>query len=223
MKAAGEERYQGDWSFWARWNSMFRLSIWFLRGFWYRLFFKSSSGIVLVGPSARILFSNRLSAGRNLVIEKGVELNCLSTRGIHLGDKVSIGAYAIIRPSNLYGGAVGEGLKMGNRSNIGPYSYVGCSGFIEIGNDVMISPRVNLFAENHKFDDAKIPMKDQGVAVGKIVIEDDCWIASNSTILANVTIGRGSVVGAGSVVTKDVPPFSVVAGNPARIIKTRKA
>jgi acetyltransferase-like isoleucine patch superfamily enzyme len=56
----------------------------------------------------------------------------------------------------------------------------------------------------------------------KVVIEDDCWIASNSILLAGVTIGKGSVVAAGSVVTQDVPPYSVVAGVPARVIKNRR-
>ena len=54
-----------------------------------------------------------------------------------------------------------------------------------------------------------------------VKIEDDCWIAANSIILAGVTIGKGSVIAAGSVVTKDVPAYSVVAGVPAKIIKSR--
>lgn len=85
----------------------------------------------------------------------------------------------------------------------------------------MMSPGVSIFAENHNFSDTHIPMKDQGVTVSFVVIEDDCWIASNSTILAGVTIGKGSVVAAGSVVTKNVPPYSVVAGSPATVIKSR--
>jgi acetyltransferase-like isoleucine patch superfamily enzyme len=64
-------------------------------------------------------------------------------------------------------------------------------------------------------------MKEQGVTQKGIVIEDDCWIAANSIILDGVTIGRGSVVAAGAVVSKSVPPYSVVAGVPARIIKSR--
>jgi len=64
-------------------------------------------------------------------------------------------------------------------------------------------------------------MKDQGVTVQFVTIEDDCWIAANSIVLAGVTIGKGSVVAAGSIVTKDVPPYSVVAGAPAVVIKSR--
>ena len=66
-------------------------------------------------------------------------------------------------------------------------------------------------------------MKEQGVTRQFVVIEDDCWIASHSVILAGVTVGRGSIVAAGSVVTTDVPPYSIVAGVPARVIRPRQA
>lgn len=85
----------------------------------------------------------------------------------------------------------------------------------------MMSPGVSIYAENHNFSDPTSPMKDQGVTVEFVTIEDDCWLASNCIILAGVTVGKGSVIAAGSVVTKDVPPYSVVAGSPAVVIKSR--
>jgi acetyltransferase-like isoleucine patch superfamily enzyme len=177
--------------------------------------------MVLVGAGASIRYAKYLKAGKDLIIEDYAEVNCLSHRGIILGERVSIGKFAIIRPGNSYGGEIGEGLKIGDHSNIGPYSYIGCSGYIEIGNNVMISPRVSIYAENHVFDRTDITIKEQGVQRQFVKIEDDCWIAANSIILAGVTIGRGSVVAAGSVVTRDVPPYSVVAGVPAGVIKQR--
>jgi len=138
-----------------------------------------------------------------------------------MGERVSIGKFAIIRPGNSYGGEIGEGLKIGDHSNIGPYCYIGCSGYIEIGNNVMMSPRVSIYAENHVFDRIDTTIQSQGVHRQFVKIEDDCWIAANSIILAGVTIGKGSVIAAGSVVTKDVPPYSIVAGIPATIIKQR--
>lgn len=89
-------------------------------------------------------------------------------------------------------------------------------GGIIIGNDVFIGPKVNLITINHD------PNPDNRSATyGRpIVIEDKVWIGINSTILPGVRIGYGAIVGAGSVVTKDVPAMTVVAGNPARIIKT---
>jgi acetyltransferase-like isoleucine patch superfamily enzyme len=86
----------------------------------------------------------------------------------------------------------------------------------------MMSPGVRIFAENHRFADPTVIMKEQGVTRARVVIEDDCWIASGSTILAGVRIGRGSVVAAGAVVTKSVPPYSVVAGVPARVVRSRE-
>jgi acetyltransferase-like isoleucine patch superfamily enzyme len=134
---------------------------------------------------------------------------------------VTIGKHAIIRPTNIYGSAIGEGLKIGNNSSIGPYSYIGCSGYIEIGDNVMMSPRVSIYAENHLFDRPDLTIKEQGVKREFVKIEDDCWIAANTVILAGVTIGRGSIIAAGSVVTKDIPPYSIVGGVPAKVIKSR--
>jgi acetyltransferase-like isoleucine patch superfamily enzyme len=198
-----------------------RLLIFLLRGCWHRLFFASSSGLVLVGKGVSIKYAHHLRAGKDLIVEDFVELNCLARQQIVLGERVSIGKFAIIRPTNGYGGETGEGLRVGDHSNIGPYCYIGCSGFIEIGRNVMISPRVSIYAENHVFDQTDIPMKEQGVKRQFVKIEDDCWIAANSIILAGVTIGRGSVIAAGSVVTKDIPPYSIAAGVPAQIIKQR--
>ncbi len=155
-------------------------------------------------------------------MEDYAEVNCLSSKKIVFGDRVTIGKFAIIRPSNIYGGEIGVGLKVGNNSNIGPYSYIGCSGYIEIGNNVMISPRVSIYAENHVYDNPNLLLKEQGVKVEFVIIEDDCWIAANSIILAGVTIGTGSVIAAGSVVTKSVPAYSIVAGVPAKVIGSRK-
>lgn len=211
----------GDWKKRDLFTTILRLTVFFIRGTYQRLFFKKSSALVLVGKNASIRYAHYLTAGKDLIVEDGAEINCLSKQGIVFGNRVTIGKNAIIRPSNIYGGAIGEGLLVGDNSNIGPGAYIGCSGFISIGKNVMMSPGVSIFAENHNFSDTSISMKDQGVTVSFVTIEDDCWIASNTTILAGVTIGKGSVVAAGAVVTKDVPPYSVVAGSPATIIKSR--
>ena len=201
--------------------TLWRLIPFVIRGVWERLFIGSAKGWVLVGKQVSVRYAGYLEAGNDLIIEDYAEINARSSRKIILGNRVTIGKYAIIRPGNLYGGEMGEGLKVGDHSNIGPYSYIGCSGHIEIGNHVMISPRVSIYAENHVFDEVTQTIKSQGVVRKNVIIEDDCWIAANSIILAGVTIGKGSVVAAGSVVTSDVPPYSVVGGVPARLIKKR--
>lgn len=88
-------------------------------------------------------------------------------------------------------------------------------GGIDIGNDVFIGPKVNLITINHDVN----PDNRSATYGRRIVIEDKVWIGINSTILPGVRIGYGAIVGAGSVVTKDVEPLTIVAGNPARVIK----
>ena len=219
-----QKRFQ-DWDKTSIFFSLLRISFNLIRGAYHRIFFKSSKGwMLLVGRKTVIRQARYLSVGKEFIAEDYCEINCLSKRGIVIGDRVSIGRYALIRPTNFYGGGeIGEGLKIGDNSNIGTYAYIGCSGYIEIGNNVMISPRVSIYAENHNFAELDLPMKEQGVTREFVKIEDDCWIAANSVILAGVTVGRGSIVSAGSVVTKDVPPYSIVGGVPAKIIRSRKA
>ena len=85
-----------------------------------------------------------------------------------------------------------------------------------------MGPRVNLLAENHNLDDRRRadqePRRDSR---SLIVMEDDCWLGAGSTVLAGVTIGHDSVVAAGAVVTKDVPPYSIVGGVPAQVLRER--
>lgn len=216
------DRFGEGWDTLSTLGVLCRMAIWGLRGSFKRIRFGSSKGfMLLLGKRVSIRQPSYLHVGRNFIAQDNCEINCLSKRGIRFGDKVTVGSFAVIRPTNLYGGEPGEGLKVGDRSSIGPYSYIGCSGYIEIGENVMISPRVSIYAENHIFADPKTPMIAQGVSRSFVKIEDDCWIASHSVILAGVTVGKGAVVAAGSVVTKDVPPYAVVGGNPARVIKMR--
>jgi acetyltransferase-like isoleucine patch superfamily enzyme len=220
-KLFGIDRFKDEWRYKDILWTLARLSIFFIRGSIRKFFFGKSSGMALIGKGVRILYSHNLLVGKDFIAEDYSEINCLAEKNIVLGDRVTIGKYAIIRPANMYGGEKGEGLRIGNNSNIGPYSYIGCSGYIEIGDNVMISPRVSIYAENHNYSNTTIPIKQQGITRQNVKIDDDCWIAANSVILAGVTIGRGSVVAAGSVVTKDIPPYSVVAGVPAKIISQR--
>ena len=217
-----KNRFQDGWSYQNKLITYYYLFFFFLRGLKIRFWIKSAKGLLLVGKNVRLFYPKNLQVGYNTIIEDGAEINCLSQQGIKLGNRVTIGKYAIIRPSNIYGGPIGEGLTMGDNSNIGPYNYIGCSGKITIGNNVMLAPRVSIYAENHVFDHPELLIRDQGVEKKEVIIEDDCWIAANSIILAGVTIGQGSVVAAGSVVTENVPAYSVVAGVPAKFIKSRK-
>lgn len=199
-----------------------KLFFMFIRGIWYYLLFKKVRGLVLVGKNVKIRNPWHISTNGTVIFEDYCEVQGLSKRGITFGKNVTVGRFAVIRPSGYYGREIGEGLLIKDNSNIGTFNYIGCSGFIEIGENVMLSPRVSIYSENHNFENTEIPMKVQGVTRGVTIIEDDCWIASNSIILSNVIIGKGSIIAAGSIVTKNVEKYSIVAGNPAKTIKKRK-
>ena len=186
-----------------------------------RLFLRDVKGLFLVGKHVRITHGRHISCGKMVKFEDYSEIHGLCADGLIFGDYVTVSRGVMIRPSSYYGKDYGAGLVMGEHSSIGPYGYVGCSGKIVIGKNVMFGPRCNLFAENHVFYDIEATIKSQGVNRRGIVIEDDCWIGANCIILDGVRIGRGSVIGAGTLVNKDVPPGSVMVDKRCRCVKER--
>lgn len=114
----------------------------------------------------------------------------------------------------------GKFIEIGNNSGIGMYAKV--PNDIIIGEDVMMGVNVTIFGSNHVFDRTDIPMRKQGMRKEQpVIIEDDVWIGSNSIIMPGRKISKGTIIGAGSVVTKDFPEYSIIGGNPARLIKSR--
>ena len=109
---------------------------------------------------------------------------------------------------------------IGKKSGIGENSIL--SGQVIIGDNVMIGPELMCYTTNHQTERTDIPMIEQGFAKMKpIVIGNDVWIGSRVIILGGVRVGDGAVIGAGAVVTHDVPEYSIVGGNPAKVIKNR--
>lgn len=94
-------------------------------------------------------------------------------------------------------------------------------GRIELGNSIGIGPYCVLRSSDHGFSDATVSFRQQPHVGGTIVIEDDVWLGSHVVVTRNVRIGKGSVIGAHSVVTKDIPPYSIAMGVPARVVKSR--
>lgn len=192
-----------------------------IRGLYKRIFLKETHGMLLVGKNVRITHGKHIRCGKNVKFEDFSEIHGLCSEGLNFGDYVTISRGVMIRPSSYYGGDYGIGLTMGEHSSIGPYGYVGCSGRITIGKNVMFGPKCSLFAENHVFSNKNSSIKSQGVQQKGITIEDDCWIGSNVTILDGVTIGKGSVIGAGTLVTKDIKAGSIVVDKREKTIRER--
>lgn len=111
-------------------------------------------------------------------------------------------------------------IKIGDNSSIGEYCRIRAN--VVIGNDVMMGPGVQIITENHIFEDMETPMRLQGDVNKNIFIGNDIWIGTNAIILPGVKIEDHSIIAAGAIVTKDVPKYAIVGGNPAKIIKYRK-
>jgi Acetyltransferase (isoleucine patch superfamily) len=191
-----------------------------VRGLFLKPFLKKSSGLIFIGSNVKVRHAYQLTAGKNLILEDGVSINALSEQGIILGDHVSIARNSILFCTGIIA-QKGTGITIGDRTGISARAYFAGQGGITIGNDVIMGPNVQVFSENHAFADPTLTIKEQGVIKDPVVIGNNCWIGGGATILAGVHIGDGCVIAAGSVVTKSVAANSIVAGVPAKVIKSR--
>ncbi len=115
---------------------------------------------------------------------------------------------------------ISKDITIGDNSGIGENSIIGK--YTTIGANVMMGPQCYIYTRNHRHDDTNVDMIEQGMEKWKPVnIGNDVWIGSRVTILPGVNIGNGVIIGAGAVVCKDIPDFTIVGGNPAKIIKHR--
>jgi acetyltransferase-like isoleucine patch superfamily enzyme len=112
-----------------------------------------------------------------------------------------------------------ERLRMGDAVSINRYSIVNAAGGITIGDHVMTGPRVTLYSQNHRFSDPDLPVSDQGYIRRPVRIGSNVWLAANVIVLPGVTIGDNVVAAAGAVITRDVESGTLVAGNPARLVR----
>ena len=127
-----------------------------------------------------------------------------------------LGNYSVVEDFSCLNNAVGD-IIIGSNSRIGLGNTI--IGPVQIGNGVNLGQRITISGLNHNYVDVDKTIASQGISTLTIVIEDDVWIGANSVILAGTNIGKHSIIAAGSIVTHSVPPFSVAAGNPAKIIK----
>ena len=148
--------------------------------------------------------------GKHSVIHRSARMDTPPYRVFSLGD------YSVIESFACINNAVGDVI-IGDHTRVGLHNTI--IGPVEIGSHVNLAQGITVTALNHNFSDANKRIDEQGVSTSPVTIEDDVWIGANAVILPGVTIGEHCVVAAGAVVTKDVPPHSLVAGVPAKVIK----
>ncbi|MBW4462880.1 MAG: acyltransferase [Nodosilinea sp. WJT8-NPBG4] len=179
-----------------------------VRKFLYPLLAKSWGKAPYIQAWVEILGANNIITGNNISILRYSLLNCnFENCLLRLGGNISLDRGVSIRLENNCT------IDIGDNTYIGPYSCLSGPGKVKIGRDCIIASMVGIYANQHHH----VGSRTEG-----ITIEDKCWIGSGAKILDGVTIGYGSAIGAGAVVTKDIPPYSVAIGVPARVLENRR-
>lgn len=151
-----------------------------------------------------------IKRGKGSIIRRNARLD------LNAGNKLIIGDRTIIENHVILNNGIGD-IEIGNNTMITSRGMI--LGPALIGNNVVLGIGSQILGLTHDYEDIEKSIKDQGVSGTKVIIEDDVWIGGNCVIIQGIEIGKHSLVAAGSVVTKDVEPYTIVAGNPARPIK----
>ena len=196
---------------------------------------KISTSLSVGHRTAWLLRSQSVCVGKRVWVGRICEVRGWYGGKVNIGDDCVIGQNTILK-------AVGSGqLTLGNRVEMAPNCvlnangiltiqdgtflnaacFIGCEESISIGKNVLLGPAVSVVDSDHAMDCCDQPIHAQGLVKSATTIDDDVWIGAHASILKGVAIGRGAVVAAGAVVNKDVPPFAIVGGVPARILKYR--
>jgi acetyltransferase-like isoleucine patch superfamily enzyme len=175
-------------------------------------------GLAAIESGVRIRFAGNITLDAGAYIDSAVYLHACPN-GIRIGKHTIVMHGSVLHVYN-FRGIPHSGIVVGENSLIGEYNVIRGQGGVRIGNRVYTSPMVQIIAVNHVFDDPGRPFVEQGITAQGITIEDDVWIGSGAIIMDGVTIGSGSVVAAGSVVTRNVEAHTLVAGNPARHLRS---
>ena len=174
-------------------------------------------GAAAIESGVRLRFAGNIRLGNRSYLDQGVYLHACP-QGITIGDRSLVMHGAILHVYN-FRDLPHAGITIGRDSLIGEYTVIRGQGGVALGDRVYTSPMVQIIAVNHAFEDPARPFIHQGITAQGIVIEDDVWIGSGAVITDGVRVGAGAVVAAGAVVTKDVPPHTVVGGVPARVLR----
>ena len=194
--------------------------------------FPTLFGSLLRGVAYRSVLGR---VGSNCLIERGVRFNV--PRKVFLEDRVIVGQNAyfdvmvpeseirlnndvlISRHCTLRSGP--GNLHIHEGASLSPFCVLSGVGGMTIGKNSLLATHAVVLGDLHIYKDRSVPIKFQGVRLKKVEIGQDVWIGANVVVMPGVTIGDGSVIGAGAVVTKDIPPYSVAVGIPAKVTRKR--
>ncbi len=188
-----------------------------LRRLAYRRFLGSLGAGSSIGCDVVLRHPHKIRIGCNVVIDDGVILDAKGgpETGITIGDGVVLSRGVIL---SCKGGSI----TIGDKANLAIGCLVHAGGPVSIGRYALLAARCYLVGVgNHGTGRLDVPMMAQPVVSKGLVLEEDVWLGAHVVVLDGVTVGKGSVVGACSLVTKDLPPYSVAVGAPARVIRTR--
>jgi acetyltransferase-like isoleucine patch superfamily enzyme len=206
--------------------------------FWYLVNFFFKNIYCLIRANIKLLanlkFPKKYFIGKNSeidfrLIKIGKKFNCgdyvrlvsLTKYGIQIGNRFTIGSFSIITNGYNAFGKIGS-IEIGTNVGIGEFSYICAPSRVKIGDNTIVGQYLSIHPQNHVFEDLDKPIRAQGTTEKGIQIGSNCWIGAKVTFLDGSSIGDGCVVGAGTIVTKKFPSNSVIAGNPARLIKMRE-
>ena len=187
-----------------------------VRAILYRLILKMD-GLAAIERRVRLRFASNIKLGTGCYIDEGVYIHACPS-GVAIGPRTLVMHGAVLHVYN-FRDLPHAGIRIGCDSLIGEYTIIRGQGGVTIGDRVYTSPMTQIIAVNHIFNDPQRPFVEQGITAQGIVIEDDVWLGSGAVVTDGVRVGKGAVVAAGAVVTRDVPPHTVVGGVPARVIK----
>lgn len=162
-----------------------------------------------------LLISSKNKLGKNVKIYGGVRISCNQPGSMSIGDNVRI-----LRNVTLSVSESGK-ISIGNNTHIGEGTIIHSKQEIVLKDNVIIGPQNVIVDSDHVYRDVDTPIIQQGYHAKRVLIEDDVWISSHCCVIRGVVIGKGSVIGAGSVVNKDIPPYCVACGVPAKVVKKR--
>jgi len=179
------------------------------------------AGIGRIGKGVVIGRNVDITNRKNIYINDSVRIGKFCSifasdrnQSIKLGHKTTIHSFCVLRAQNGF-------IHIGNECTLNPYSIIYGEGGVKIGNYVRIATHSVIVAAQHIFKRIDVPICKQGSENKGIIIKDDVWIGAGCIILDGVIIGKGSIIAAGSVVNKNINPYSIVAGVPAKLIRLR--